>query len=66
MGVLLSDLGVVFWRFIFDAFQSRKKAVKYGVFGFLICIFSVVEVLSEHPLSTPHIKIDFLKKLKEL
>ena len=55
---LRSDLGVVFWRFIFCAFQSRKKAVKCGVFVFLfICIFSMVGVLSERALSAPHIKI---------
>ena len=58
--MLISDLGVVFWKFIFGSFQSRKKTVKCGRFSyFLICIFPMVEVLAERPLSTPHIKIDF-------
>ena len=59
---LRSDSGVVFWRFIFGAFQSRKI---WCVCFFFICIFSMVRVLSERALSAPHIKIDFLKKLEE-
>ena len=36
---LISDLGVVFWKFSFGAFQSRKKTVKYVVFGFFYLYF---------------------------
>ena len=52
---LLSDIKAVFWKFIFDAFRNRKKAVKCGGFSyFFICTLSMVEVLAERALIASH------------